>query len=112
MPPAIVASTKSLSSATLRLPSHQVTDRMVQKSDARPRVVKYAYGMVQYPLPPHVVPHELRTMNRLDTSSYPTASTACPPNRLSPGLGMGTTPVSATTVLSKLAYTLNPNTNG
>src|SRR5664280_688981 len=90
----------------------QLTDRMVQKSDASPRLVTYAYGMVKYPLSPHVVPHELRTMNRLDTSSYPTANTACPPSRLSPCLGMGTTPVSASVVLSKLAYTLNPNTNG
>src|SRR5450756_765492 len=90
----------------------QLTDRIVQKSDAKPRLVTYAYGMVQYPLSPHVAPHELRTMNRLDASLYPTAITACPPSRLSPCLGMGTTPDSATAVLSKLANTLNPNTNG
>ena len=51
-------------------------------------------------------------MNRRVASSYPTASTACPPRDCSPRFGIGTVPVSATGALSKLAYTLKPNTNG
>ena len=42
-------------------------------------------------------------MNVCVESSYPTASTAWPPSTCSSGAGMGTTPVLATALPSKLS---------
>ena len=42
----------------------------------------------------------------------PTATTQWPPSTLSPAAGMGTTPVLATSALSKLSYTVKPKTIG
>src|SRR5439155_960722 len=49
------------------------------------------------------VKRTVATWNRPSASSYPTASTACPPSAVSPAPGSGTTPVRATSALSKLS---------
>src|SRR5215471_21531312 len=83
-----------------------VTARIVQKSLARCASSRYSYGIMQCPLMPQSVLHELRMMNMRLLLSYPTAATQCPPTTFSPGDGIGTMPVSATSWPSKLSYTV------